>query len=214
MPNFAYRGRNAGGQVVNGSQDGNSAAEVADVLMGRGITPLAITPAAGGGDNKPGVSLGSLASIQIIKQKVEPLDVMMFSRQIYTLLKAGVPIMRALAGLQETTSNLAVREMLRDLRDSLDSGRELSLSLARQPRIFSPFYISMVRVGEMTGQLQEVFIRLYEHMAFERFMKEQVSSALRYPTFVIIAMAVAIVIVNIFVIPAFAKVFQDRKSVV
>jgi MSHA biogenesis protein MshG len=116
--------------------------------------------------------------------------------------------MRSLAGLQESSTNPAMKEVLRDVRESLDSGRELSLSLARHPTVFSPFYLSMVRVGEMTGRLEEVFIRLFDHLAFERFMKEQVKSALRYPSFVVAAMAIAIVIVNMFVIPAFAKVFK------
>jgi MSHA biogenesis protein MshG len=136
------------------------------------------------------------------------MDVLLFSRQIHTLLRAGVPIMRALAGLQESSANPAMREVLQDVRDSLDSGREMSLSLARHPKVFSPFYLSMVRVGEMTGRLEEVFIRLFDHLAFERFMKDQVKSALRYPSFVVAAMAIAIVIVNMFVIPAFAKVFK------
>jgi MSHA biogenesis protein MshG len=144
----------------------------------------------------------------LFKQKVEHMDVLLFSRQIHTLLRAGVPIMRALAGLQESSTNPAMREVLQDVRESLDSGRELSLSLARHPKVFSPFYLSMVRVGEMTGRLEEVFIRLFDHLAFERFMQEQVKSALRYPSFVVAAMAVAIVIVNIFVIPAFANVFK------
>ena len=128
--------------------------------------------------------------------------------RIHTLLRAGVPIMRALAGLQESSTNPAMRDVLQDVRQSLDSGRELSLSLARHPKVFSPFYLSMVRVGEMTGRLEEVFIRLFDHLAFERFMQEQVKSALRYPSFVVAAMGIAIVIVNIFVIPAFAKVYK------
>lgn len=216
MPNFAYRGRNASGQAVSGSLEAESAASVADALLSKNITPLSISPAKGStathASGAGGSAGGGLASIQLFKPKIEHLDVMMFSRQLNTLLKAGVPIMRALTGLQETTHNPTMREMLGELRDSLDSGRELSMSLARQPRVFSPFYVSMVRVGEMTGQLQEVFIRLYEHMAFERFMKEQVASALRYPSFVVIAMAIAMFVVNLFVIPAFAKVFEGFKA--
>ena len=85
--------------------------------------------------------------------------------------------------------------------------RELSQALAKHPRVFSPFYLSMVRVGEATGMLEDVFYRLFEHLEFERYMREQVKSALRYPMFVVAAMIAAIVIVNLFVIPAFAKVF-------
>jgi len=80
------------------------------------------------------------------------------------------------------------------------------------PKVFSPFYISMVQVGEMTGMLDETFMRLYGHLEFEKDMKERISSALRYPMFVMIAMALAIVVVNIFVIPAFAKVFAGFQT--
>ena len=204
MASFAYRGRNGAGEIVQGTMDGATAGAVADLLFGSGVTPMEIKPsdAAGGAGSGLGIKL------ELFKQKVEHVDVLLFSRQIHTLLRAGVPIMRALAGLQESSTNQAMRGVLQDVRESLDSGRELSLSLARHPGVFSPFYLSMVRVGEMTGRLEEVFIRLFDHLAFERFMQEQVKSALRYPSFVVAAMAVAMVIVNIFVIPTFAKVFK------
>ncbi len=205
MPNFAYRGRNGAGEIVTGTMEGATAGAVADLLFGSGVTPMEIkSTAASAGKADSGVGINN----QLFKQKVEHIDVLLFSRQIHTLLRAGVPIMRALAGLQESSTNPAMSDVLRDVRESLDSGRELSLSLARHPKVFSPFYLSMVRVGEMTGRLEEVFIRLFDHLAFERFMQEQVKSALRYPSFVVAAMAIAIVIVNIFVIPAFANVFK------
>ncbi|MFA6444100.1 MAG: type II secretion system F family protein, partial [Sterolibacterium sp.] len=119
---------------------------------------------------------------------------------------------RALAGLQESAINPAMKAVIQDVREGLDSGREFSIALGRHPTVFTPFYLSMVRVGEMTGRLEEVFIRLFDHMEFEAFMKRQVSSALRYPTFVIIAMVVALFVINIFVIPAFAKVFAAFKT--
>ena len=205
MANFAYRGRNGSGEIVQGTLEGATAGAVADLLFGRGVTPMEIRPAeAAAGKAGRGSGIG----MQWFKPKVEHLDVLLFSRQIHTLLRAGVPIMRALAGLQESSINQAMREVLQDVRESLDSGRELSLSLGRHPKVFSPFYVSMVRVGEMTGRLEEVFIRLFDHLAFERFMQDQVKSALRYPSFVVAAMGIAIIIVNIFVIPAFAKVFK------
>ena len=210
MSNFSYRGRDSGGKAVEGLLEGASAAAVADSLLARGITPLGITPAAAAAGS--GATLANIAAINIFKPKIEHFDVLLFTKQLHTLMKAGVPIMRALAGLQDSSSNSAMRELLQQLRESLDSGRELSVSMARHPKVFTTFYLSMVRVGEMTGRLEEVFIRLYHHMNFERFMREQVKSALRYPSFVIAAMAVALVVVNIFVIPAFAKVFQGFGS--
>ncbi|MBS1190740.1 MAG: type secretion system protein [Rhodocyclaceae bacterium] len=204
MPNFAYKGRNAGGQLVEGVLEGASAGAVADLLAGQGLMPVEIK------ETRKAVAAGAGQSdgINLFKPKVGHIDLLLFSRQLHTLLKAGVPIMRALAGLQESAVNPAMKQTIQDVRDSLEAGRELSVSLARHPKVFSPFYISMVRVGEATGLLEEIFLRLFEHLEFERFMREQVKSALRYPLFVVLAMAAAIVVINLFVIPAFAKVFQ------
>ena len=206
MASFAYRGRNGAGDIVQGVMDGATAGAVADLIVGTGVTPIEIKPTTASAAEKAGSGAG--INLAFFKPKVEHMDVLLFSRQIHTLLRAGVPIMRALAGLQESSTNPAMRDVLQDVREGLDSGRELSMALGRHPTVFSPFYLSMVRVGEMTGRLEEVFIRLFDHLAFERFMQEQVKSALRYPTFVIAAMGIAMVIVNIFVIPAFAKVFK------
>lgn len=205
MAVFSYRGRNSAGEAVSGVLEGATAATVADVLFGSGVTPIEIKPAPAGAARKKEDSGGVLS---FFGPKIMHVDILLFTRQLYTLLKAGVPIMRALAGLQESSANPAMQSVLGQIRESLDSGRELSMSLARHPRIFTPFYLAMVRVGEMTGRLEEVFLRLFDHMEFERFMREQVKSALRYPSFVVAAMAVALLVVNIWVIPAFAKVFQ------
>jgi MSHA biogenesis protein MshG len=204
VANFAYKGRDGAGKAVEGVLEGINSGAVADQLVGRGITPLSIKETRAKAANAPSGGI----EIKLFAPRVEHIDILFFSRQLHTLLKAGVPIMRGLAGLQESAINPAMAEVIRDVRESLEGGRELSVSLARHPKVFTPFYVSMVRVGEATGLLDEIFLRLYEHMEFERFMREQVKSALRYPMFVVIAMAVAIVVVNMFVIPAFAKVFE------
>jgi MSHA biogenesis protein MshG len=207
MPTFAYKARNASSQLVEGMLDGVASGAVADVLFGQGLMPVEIreTQARPAKSGANGSSSGGRLSL--FKQKVGHIDLLLFSRQISTLLKAGVPIMRALAGLKEAAINPEMKRVLVDVRESLESGRELSQSLARHPNVFSPFYLSMVRVGESTGLLEDIFYRLFEHLEFDRYMREQVKSALRYPMFVVLAMAAAIVIVNLFVIPAFAKVF-------
>jgi len=207
VANFSYRGRSSGGGLVNGSLEAMSASAVADQLLLQGITPLEIKPAPKQEDGG-----GLKFNLTLFAEKVRHVDVLLFSRQIYTLLKAGVPIMRALAGLQESSSNGAMKRLLQEVRESLDSGRELSASLARHPTVFPPFYLSMVRVGEMTGRLEEIFLRLFYHLDFEQFMRNQVKSALRYPSFVVAAMAIAIVVVNIWVIPAFAQVFKGFNA--
>ena len=205
MPAFSYRGRNGAGEVINGVLEGASSSAVADMLFSSGVTPLEIKAAPDSALKKKDDAGDGFS---LFGAKIEHVDILLFTRQLHTLMKAGVPIMRALAGLQDSSANPAMKSVLAQIRESLDSGRELSMSLARHPKIFTPFYLSMVRVGEMTGRLEEVLIRLFEHMEFERFMREQVKSALRYPSFVIMAMGVAILVVNIWVIPAFAKVFK------
>jgi MSHA biogenesis protein MshG len=204
LPAFSYRGRNGAGELVEGVLEGAAAGDVAGNLLAGGVTPLEIKPATGRALKKKD---GGSGGFDLFAEKIQHVDILLFTRQLYTLLKAGVPIMRALAGLQESSINKSMKIMLGQIRESLDSGRELSLSLARHPKVFTAFYLSMVRVGEMTGRLEEIFLRLFDHMEFERFMREQVKSALRYPSFVMMAMAAAMFVVNIWVIPAFAKVF-------
>ena len=204
MAVFAYRGRSAGGALEQGTLEGDDSVAIADQLMKRGITPTEIKPS-----GKASAAAASGASLwqSLNEKKIDTVELMLFSRQMHTLLKAGVPIMRALAGLQESARNPALVTVIQGLRDSLDSGRELSAAMRLHPKVFSAFYVSMVQVGEMTGMLDETFMRLYGHLEFEKDMKERIKAAMRYPMMVLAAMAIAIVIVNIFVIPSFAKVF-------
>jgi len=204
VPLFAYKGRNARGELMQGVLEAADSGAVADQLFSTGVTPIEInvtTAVAKQGEDK--------LWERLTEKKVTSMDVQLFSRQMYTLLKSGVPIMRGLAGLQESAISKSFGRVIKDLRESLDSGRELSAAMRRHPDVFSAFYLSMVRVGEMTGRLEEVFLRLFDHMEFDRDMRERVKTALRYPTFVIIAMVIAMIVVNIFVIPAFAKVFES-----
>ncbi|MCW5603034.1 MAG: type II secretion system F family protein [Burkholderiales bacterium] len=206
MPFFSYKGRDAQGRLVQGVLEGADSGVVAGQLSSTGVTPLEILPSRAPGKSGPGFIE------QLTAPSITHTEVLMFSRQMYTLLKAGVPIMGALKGLQESTDNPGFRKLIGEIRESLDSGRELSVSLGRHPKVFNAFYVSMVRVGELTGSLEEVFLRLFHHMEFEKFMHDQVKAAIRYPAFVISTMAVAIVVINIFVIPAFAKVYSGFKT--
>jgi MSHA biogenesis protein MshG len=202
MPLFNYTGRDGNGALVQGVLEGQDSSALASLLFNRSITPIEIQAQAAAPTTKN-------ISIHLFEEKIETIDVMLFSRQMYTLLKAGIPILNALNGLQASTKNKTFAIVIGDIRESLSSGRELSSALSQHPKVFSSFYINMVRVGETTGMLETVFLRLFDHLEFERFMHDQIKSALRYPTFVMIAMAIAIIVVNIFVIPAFAKVFQS-----
>jgi MSHA biogenesis protein MshG len=212
VPFFAYTGRNARGELIKGRIEGNNSGAVADELLNTGITPVEIKPASGsGGAGAQSVGLAQW-SAKLFAPPITLVDLMLFSRQMYTLLKAGVPIMRALGGLEESMINPSFKSVVSDLRVSLDSGRELSASMRRHTGVFSNFYVSLVRVGEGTGMLQDVFLRLYEHLEFEKEIRDRIKTALRYPMFVVAAMAVAIVVINVVVIPAFAKLFAGFNA--
>ena len=206
MPFFAYKGRDGRGEPVHGVLEGADSGAVAGQLFSSGIVPLEINPSA------PPREKNEFLERMLKRGQVSHTDVLLYSRQMFTLLKAGVPIMGALKGLEDSTENKYFASVVRDVRESLDTGRELSASLARHPNVFSQFYTSMVSVGEQTGRLEEVFLRLFEHLEFEKFMREQIKAALRYPSFVIGTMGVAMVVINIFVIPAFARVYKGFKT--
>ncbi len=186
-----------------GVREAPDSGALAMLLVNAGTTPIEISPTAA-----PKTSTGDNVLGNLFEEKITTVDLMMFSRQMYTLLKSGIPIMNALSGLQASTANMKLSGVIGDIRQSIGSGRELSIAMREHPKVFSPFYLSMIRVGEGTGMLETVFMRMFDHLEFEKFMRDQVKAALRYPSFVLMAMAVAMVIINLFVIPAFAKVFK------
>ncbi len=207
MSRFSYVAKGPHGNV-KGSGEAASAASLASDLQAKGLIPLTIKP------EGPQAAQASATSAPVqmpvfMQPKVQPIDVMLFSKQLYTLFKAGVPILRALAGLQETTQNPTLKNILLDLRRSLEGGVELSACMAQHPKVFDGFYVAMVKVGETSGRLEEIFLRLAEHMEFELFMQQQVKSATRYPSFVIMAMVGALAVINVMVIPAFSGVFKS-----
>jgi MSHA biogenesis protein MshG len=147
MPNFAYKARSASGELLEGVLEGATSGAVADTLLASKATPIEIR------ETTRKVARAESSGFTLFKPKVGHIDLLLFSRQLHTLLKAGVPIMRALTGLQDAAINPAMKSVIRDLRESLEAGRELSVALARHPEVFSSFYVSMVRVGESTGLL-------------------------------------------------------------
>jgi MSHA biogenesis protein MshG len=207
VPYFSYKARNSRGELLKGVLESIDSNGVAEQLLNTGVTPVEIVAT-----RKPASATESNALAKLFEPKIRPIDVQLFSRQMYTLLKSGVPIFRGLAGLQESAINKSFAKVLKDLRESLDAGRELSAAMRKHTDIFSSYYVSMVRVGEMTGRLDEIFLRLFNHMEFERDMRERIRSATRYPSFVVIALGIAIVVVNIFVIPAFSRVYAGFKA--
>ncbi len=132
MPFFSYKGRDSKGALVQGVLEGVDSSALANQLANLNITPIEIKPsAAPTTENK--------LSINLFEEKIQTIDIMLFSRQMYTLLKAGIPIMSAFNGLQASTQNKALAAIIGNLRESLGSGRELSSALSLHPKVFSSF---------------------------------------------------------------------------
>jgi MSHA biogenesis protein MshG len=202
MAAFTYKGRSPQGDLVEGQLEADTADEIATRLVGAGITPIDIGPFSetDSSFSKLWLSLGG--------GKPKTVDLMMFSRQMYTITKAGVPLLRGLSGLQSSTHNAVLRDALADVLTSLEAGRDLSTSFARHPNIFQAMYINMVRVGEETGTLDTAFLRLCDYLTMEQDVHDRVKSALRYPVTIVIAVILAVGIISVKVIPAFAPVFR------
>ncbi len=203
---FQYRGRTQRGEAVKGKLEGQSAEAVATQLFNSGITPVDINEAAAVSD-----VTGPLREWLAQSRGVTLVDLILFNRQMYTLLKAGVPIMQALRGLRETTQNPALARIIASLSDGLDTGLDLSTAMKRHPAVFSNLFVSMIQVGETTGSLELAFLQLAEYLEREKDTRDRVKAATRYPMFVVVAMVVAMFILNYWVIPAFAKVYSSFR---
>lgn len=205
MEVFEYKGRSKRGEIMTGSIESPSKDAVAEWLLTAGIAPIAITPQDEGSGPDWWRNIKEAGTLNLR-------DKLLFTRQMYTMVKAGVPLVQALAGIQKSTKNPVMIKILRDIRADLEKGVVLSAAMARHPKVFDEYYVSMVRVGEDSGQLEEIFKRLFDQLVFENKMSKQIKSALRYPTFVVVAIAIAIAILTLKVIPVFATFFTKFKS--
>lgn len=201
MTAFHYKGRTSRGELVTGKVEADSADAVASQLFNVGITPIDIELR-----NEQDDVLTVLRT-RLLAQKPGLDDLILFSRQMHALSKSGVPLVRGLNALAESIRNPLLGDTIRDVVATLESGRDLASSLARHPAIFSPLFVSMVRVGENAGRLEEAFLQLYEYLQREKETRNRVKQALRYPLVVLGFIAAAIIIVTLWVIPAFANVF-------
>ena len=208
MAEFSYKGRSGDGKLVNGRAAGDSIDQVAQRLIATGVIPLQI--------DAIGVVASSLDFAKLGRRfglgRVTTSDLVMFSRQMYTITRAGIPLLRGLRGLIASTHNAILRETLTDVLESLEGGRDLAASFARHPQIFPTLYVSIVSVGEATGTLEKSFQRLTEYLAQEQEMHDRVKGAVRYPIIVMITIALAAGFLSSFVIPKFAPVFAQIKG--
>lgn len=206
MAAYTYKARNHSGDLVEGSIEASSQKAAAHLLINKDLTPVSIKELIGKSD-----ILEQFNQWQAINSlKID--DLMLFSRQMYSLSKAGVPIIRAIHSLIESTRNPALAHALKDVSNALEGGQTLSQAMGQHPNVFSNLFISIVNVGEATGGLDQGFLQISQYLEREKETQSRIKSALRYPSMVIMAISAAMIIVNIYVIPAFKGVFDKMGA--
>lgn len=202
MPQYKFEGRTTQGQSIEGELVANSPDAVAAQLLGRGITPVNISEIS--------LSASYLKKIDVLlgANNVSIVDLVMFCRQMYTVTHAGIPLTRGIRGLAASVRHNHFREVLNDVADRLEAGTSLSRAMQHHRDVFNSLFVSMINVGETSGKLDEVFRQIGFYMERDDETRKRVKQAMRYPTFVLIALTAALAVINIYVIPPFADMFE------
>ncbi|PKQ80060.1 MSHA biogenesis protein MshG [Aeromonas sobria] len=199
MSSFAYKGRDSQGNATSGVVEAANEMAAAEQLMRRGVMPTEL---------KPGKAKSAAIDWSLLLEGGVKLDeLVIFSRQMYALTRAGIPILRAIAGLEESSHSKPLKRALHSLGEDLGNGRPLSSSMQAHPKVFNSLFVAIIHVGENTGQLEEAFLQLATYFELELETRKRIKTAMRYPSFVMIAIGIAMVILNIMVIPVFAGMF-------
>lgn len=204
MPLFEFSARDANGKAIRATRTALSAEDLALQLQKEMLIPIEINKL-----NKKIVKTTGFQMPKWFQARVSQDELQMFCRQMYTILKAGVPLATAMTRLAETTRDKKLALVLQHILMTLNQGRSLFLALSQFPDVFSDFFVNLVKVGESTGKLDEIFLHLAEYLELETDTKKKIKTALRYPILVIAATLVALLVINAFVIPAFADLFKS-----
>lgn len=199
---FKYAGRDHQGNLISGERAAESTDGLCNALFKEGITPIQI--------NLYEEKKSSLFKFKKIfeKKSITNAELALFTRQMYTLNKAGVPISSAMKHLSTTSHSLRMKEVLLGISQKLEGGQNLAAAMEQYPDIFSPLIIAMVKIGQNTGQLDNAFLRLTEYLELEGGTVKRIKTAIRYPIIVIISIIIGMIIINIFVVPAFGKIYM------
>lgn len=202
MPIFEFEARDNQGNLVTGNRTADTIDHVGNQLLNEGMIPIRIMPL------RRQYNFIKNLSAYFENKKVTNAELALFTRQMYTLNKAGVPVSSATKHLAKTSRSVKLAEVLMGISARLESGQDLSSAMEQYQDIFTPLMIAMVRIGQNTGQLDNAFLHLTEYLELEESTIKRVKTSIRYPIFVIAAIIVGVFIINFFVIPAFAKVYM------
>lgn len=206
MPVFAYKARDGHGKLISNKLEAETAQYAAQTLINRGLTPIQIDLATTDSD------LAQQLTYWWAIQQLSINDLILFSRQMHSLTKAGVPLIRSINSLADSCRNLALKQALVSITHRLESGQSLSQAMSQHNKIFPILLVSIINVGETTGGLEQAFQQISHYLEREKETQSRIKSALRYPTMVLMAISIALVVVNVYVIPAFKGVFDKMGT--
>jgi type II secretory pathway component PulF len=201
MPKFAYRAITPSGNTVSSVIEADSPETAALGLAERGLIPQKVTEKAKG---SPGISLDR------IKERLTPIkarDLILFTKQLRTMIKAGVLILTILQVLENQTENIRLKRIVSAIALDIKEGTTLYDAFQKHANVFSPLYCGMIRAGESSGSLPAVIDRMIYILEHEHKIKSDIKSALQYPMIVVVFLGIAFFVLLTFVIPKFASIF-------
>ncbi len=204
---FKYTARSQGGKNVSGTLEAGSEAEVISELRKKGLVPMEIKPAGGGLNFN--ITLGKKEGGGSAKAGAKKGEVVLFTRQLSTMLSSGIPLLEALEVLGEQAESPQFRNCLAQVTDDIRGGADLSMGLSRHPKVFSDIYVSMIKAGEMSGQLDIILQRLAEYQEAAQKLKGEIKSAMTYPVVSLVLVFGIAGFLMVGIVPQFRPVFAS-----
>ncbi|MGB5686047.1 MAG: type II secretion system inner membrane protein GspF [Candidatus Electrothrix sp.] len=211
MPVYEYTALNAQGKKHKGVMDADSMSAARRKIRKDGSYPVEIKETLSRGRKKKGSDKKNALSLQF-GSRIKQQEIHVATRQLATLLGAGIPLVPALSGLVEQTTNKSLQTTITQIKDSVNEGNSLTSSLAEHPRLFSKIYVNMVQAGEASGSLDVVLERLAEVGEQQQALRSRITAALIYPIFMAVVGIGVLFLLITFIVPSITKVFTDRNQ--
>ncbi len=216
MANFQYSALDSKGEQTTGVVSANNEAEAIQKLRVQGLYPTQIVEEGKGKAVKAKTPSKAKGKAVAVKGKaggrIKPKSLMIFTRQLATLIDSGLPLLRSLTVLGKQEPNPVLNATLSSLADSVQSGATFSESLAQHPRIFNKLYVNMVKAGELGGVLEVVLNRLAEYQEKAQKLKNKIVSAMVYPVIVMFIAVAILAFLMIFIVPKFEQMFEEMGN--
>lgn len=200
MTQFSYRARTSDGTMTRGTLRAGGPERANTLLRTHGLAPIEVTPIAPG---------GSLFTRHVFGGGVSRKDLVLFCRQLASLIQAGVPVLQALTTMQQQVEKASFRDVIKDLTASVEGGQALSGALGHHPATFNPFFIGVIRTGEASGRLSHALEVLGAQVEQDYTFVQKIRAALIYPAFVVTVVIILSLIMLVFVLPQLTGLFVE-----